>query len=374
MNKGIDTIKSVVLTPSEELANFCSPTNLKLSPQKLTFHRRIAKGSFGVVYLVTDQYGTKYAVKRSKKFGKKRSRELVNLGICNGARNVIKYYGSFYTLDPYGNCIQNCVLEYMPCNLRTCILLFKRKLSERMYNNDMVAKNVDTSYALTNDSLYSSDDYSTEDVINKFIEIARNVAIGINEIHQRGLIHRDLKPDNILIDTAINPNHIRICDLGSSKQFTRTFYVHDTGSDTSINNNNNGSGSKDAYPLNRKYSLANPFKTVSTPYICSRWYRAPELLFAFGCICAEILLLKPLFAPKQNHESIQVLKIIDILGTPNKNDSNKRMEVDVNTKAESCNSSNNPLENNIKENNRLRRLCEVTKLLLKWSPRERITH
>ncbi|UVC49794.1 hypothetical protein MACK_003908 [Theileria orientalis] len=280
----------------------------------------------------------------------------------------------------------------------------------------MASKNVDASFAMTNDSRYSNDDYSTEDVIDKFIEIARNVAIGINEIHQRGLIHRDLKPDNILIDKLINPNHIRICDLGSAKQFSRTFYVHDTGSDTSINNN--GSGSNDQYPLNRKYSLANPFKTVSTPYICSRWYRAPELLFAFGCICAEILLLKPLFAPKQNHESIQVLKIIDILGTPNKNeiddilmniprqeirtkvnelfkiykstnklnmimneaynrlishnlinlknDSNKRMEVDVNNNAENCNSSNIPLENNIKENHRLKRLCEVTKLLLKW--------
>lgn len=46
----------------------------------------------------------------------------------------------------------------------------------------------------------------------------------------------------------------------------------------------------------------------STPYVCSRWYRAPELLFgrtfynasvdnwSFGCMCAEMLLLRPLFA------------------------------------------------------------------------------
>uniref|UniRef100_A0A3B0NA61 Protein kinase domain-containing protein n=1 Tax=Theileria annulata TaxID=5874 RepID=A0A3B0NA61_THEAN len=51
----------------ETKKKFSSPTALAVSPPKLTFHRRIARGAFGVVYLVSDDTGTQFAVKRSKK-------------------------------------------------------------------------------------------------------------------------------------------------------------------------------------------------------------------------------------------------------------------------------------------------------------------
>lgn len=46
---------------------YSSPTKLPLAPSQLTFHRRIARGAFGSVYLATDQSGNKYAVKRTRK-------------------------------------------------------------------------------------------------------------------------------------------------------------------------------------------------------------------------------------------------------------------------------------------------------------------
>jgi serine/threonine protein kinase len=61
-------------------------------------------------------------------------------------------------------------------------------------------------------------------------------------------------------------------------------------------------------------------------YICSRYYRAPELLmqaadhgleidmWSAGCIIVELLTLEPIFPGDSSQE--QLIEIIKILGTP----------------------------------------------------------
>ncbi|AFZ80627.1 protein kinase domain-containing protein [Theileria equi strain WA] len=284
--------------------------------------------------------GNKFAVKRTRKFGKKRSRELVNLGICNGAKNIVRYFGSFYTIDPFGNCMQNSLFEHYQYNLRCFIrtkkaTLEKNKLVEDGHKEQIPgtrtksennAHNLNTEdhknvIEIPDDSIFQEDignqpqtcprkdtnsHISTtvrytfksnvtnvSNISDILIYVLRNVAIGINEMHSRGLVHRDLKPDNILIDNENNPKEVKICDFGSSKRIVRAGKYFDE-------------------PRN-----------FSTPYICSRWYRAPELLlgsisygssvdnWSFGCICAELLLLKPF------SDAHQLLTLMDILGTPN---------------------------------------------------------
>lgn len=80
-------------------------------------------------------------------------------------------------------------------------------------------------------------------------------------MHQLGICHRDLKPENILLKEG----EVKICDVGSSK-------IIDFGE-----------------------------KKMNTPYIVSRYYRAPELIlacnkydfsidiWATGCIIFELL-------------------------------------------------------------------------------------
>ena len=123
--------------------------------------------------------------------------------------------------------------------------------------------------------------------LEKIKQISKQILQGIDYIHKKNVIHRDLKPENILF---FQDENVKICDFGSSK------FIKD--------------------------------KKASTPYIVSRYYRAPELIlgktdydekidiFAAGCIIAELFTLIPLFPGKA--EGLQILEHISVLGNPGK--------------------------------------------------------
>jgi len=109
---------------------------------------------------------------------------------------------------------------------------------------------------------------------------------GMTYCHQHRVIHRDLKPGNLLIDKN---GALKIADFGLARAF--------------------------GVPL-RAYSH----------HVVTLWYRAPEILlgaqkystpvdmWSIGCIFAEMVLKKPLFPG--DSEIDQLYKIFMILGTP----------------------------------------------------------
>lgn len=123
----------------------------------------------------------------------------------------------------------------------------------------------------------------------------KQILQGMQFVHSQGICHRDLKPENIL---KTEEGVVKICDFGSAKFMS-----------------NNG---------------------LNTPYIVSRYYRAPELILgcsdysnkidiwgkffhnlislAIGCIFAEFMTLRPLFPGKS--EGSQLIEQIAILGLP----------------------------------------------------------
>ncbi|KAL1142391.1 hypothetical protein V6Z11_A11G094100 [Gossypium hirsutum] len=104
--------------------------------------------------------------------------------------------------------------------------------------------------------------------------------------HVVGVCHRDIKPQNLLVNP--HTHQLKICDFGSAKM------------------------------------LVPGEPNIS--YICSRYYRAPELIFgatvystaidmwSVGCVMAELLLGHPLFPGESGVD--QLVEIIKILGTP----------------------------------------------------------
>ncbi|URE07873.1 hypothetical protein MUK42_20168 [Musa troglodytarum] len=101
-----------------------------------------------------------------------------------------------------------------------------------------------------------------------------------------GVCHRDIKPQNLLVNP--HTHQLKICDFGSAKVLVK----------------------------------GEP----NISYICSRYYRAPELIFgateyttaidiwSAGCVLAELLLGQPLFPGESGVD--QLVQIIKVLGTP----------------------------------------------------------
>eukprot|EP00366_Plasmodium_knowlesi_P004559 XP_002262057.1 protein kinase, putative [Plasmodium knowlesi strain H] len=214
----------------------------------------IGKGTFGKVYYAIDLCTQEpVAIKRSPKWNKV-SREVDLLQKMQHSENIVNLKSIFYTTTEKGFRIQNIVFKYMTYSLGKYI---RFKKQERKENNQ--------------------------------------ICKGIKHLHEHNLAHRDLKPDNILIDTGSSPFKVEICDLGSAKKVEESI--------------------------------------ISIPYICSRWYRAPELLcgsmyyttdvdlWSLGCIIFELINLCPLFPGKFKKDDIseecsQIINLIEVLGSP----------------------------------------------------------
>ncbi|SBS92946.1 protein kinase, putative [Plasmodium malariae] len=187
--------------------------NSKNVQPKYKLEKLIGKGTFGKVYYAIDLSTQEaVAIKRSPKWRNKVSREVHLLRKMRYSTNIINIKSIFYTFTEKGFIIQNIVFKHMTYSLGKYIRLKKQEKRENKY-----------------DRIASFDLRS----------IIYQICIGVKHLHEHNFAHRDLKPDNILIDFDASNIKVEICDLGSAKKV-----------ETDI---------------------------ISIPYICSRWYRAPEL-------------------------------------------------------------------------------------------------
>ena len=55
--------------------------------------------------------------------------------------------------------------------------------------------------------------------------IAYQLIQRLRELHERGFVHRDLKPDNVLVGNQSNPHKIYLVDFGLSSSYKKKAVV-----------------------------------------------------------------------------------------------------------------------------------------------------
>uniref|UniRef100_A0A915Q044 Glycogen synthase kinase-3 n=1 Tax=Setaria digitata TaxID=48799 RepID=A0A915Q044_9BILA len=215
----------------------------------------IGNGSFGVVYLAkladTNELVAIKKVLQDKRF---KNRELQIMRKLEH-QNIVKLKYFFYSSgEKKDDLFLNLILEYIP---ETVYRVARHYSKQRQIIPALYIK------------LY-------------MYQLFRALAY----IHSLGVCHRDIKPQNLLLDpdSAV----LKLCDFGSAKHLVR----------------------------------GEP----NVSYICSRYYRAPELIFgatdyttsidvwSAGTVLAELLLGQPIFPGDSGVD--QLVEIIKVLGTP----------------------------------------------------------
>ena len=221
--------------------------------------RVCGNGSFGIVFQGKILHtGETIAIKKVYQDRRFRNREFSIMSLLDHP-NIVKVRHAFYTTgEKLDEIYLNLVMNYVPENLNRL-----------------------------NKSYFEKKEQIPLFLIKLYcFQIAR----ALNYIHNKKICHRDIKPQNILLDPQTN--RIYICDFGSAKLLKRD--------------------------------------ESNVSYICSRFYRAPELLlgneyyttsidiWSFGCVVAELFKGKPLLRTENKDE--QINKIMECLGGPKEED------------------------------------------------------
>ena len=219
--------------------------------------KRIGEGTFGTVYSARDRR-CKQRVTAVKQYLKRKYEDgipydfILETGLLSQCEhsNIVKMYELF--------CVQEnwyMVMEGMKCNLRQ---YYKTKCLTCI---------------------------QTRSIMKQFM-------FGLSYLHDLNIMHRDLKPHNILVNETVDHCVIKIADFG----------------------------------ISRVWSTGRTFTTDT----CTLWYRAPEMLlgmqkynksvdmWAAGCVYIELCMNTPYFTGNNQWETM--ISIFSILGTPSTRD------------------------------------------------------
>ena len=255
--------------------------------------RIIGNGSFGVVFeakvVETNEVVAIKKVLQDKRF-KNRELQIMRQLVNDAHTNIVALKHCFYSQVRFNR----IVVVLFLCCIFLCLDTYKSHFHflfchqgekpDELYLNLVLEYVPETVYSISRRHQKHNIPLPHLYVKLYLYQLSRALA----HIHSLGICHRDIKPQNLLV----NPKNqqLKLCDFGSAK------------------------------------ALVKGEPNVS--YICSRYYRAPELIFGStdyttaidiwseGCVGAELLLGQPLFPGDSGVD--QLVEIIKVLGTPTK--------------------------------------------------------
>lgn len=272
----------------------------------------LGQGAYGSVYKVFHKYEKKfYAIKKvfiTKDIVEDNYDIFREIQIYSELMNdqVVRYYGSWIDIDigsimEYNEQIKN-EYEYEKIDYICPILFIQMELC------DFTLKD----YLMT---------WAGYDSIDEKINILIQIIKGLEYIHSKNIIHRDIKPDNIfLITNNLNPElnkyQVKIGDFGLCKKYIR-FETNKKKKENTLNTLNKldkllieyDTDNLELYNITNNLSkLYSDFKSMDS-YVGTGIYRAPEIdskkydlkidIYSLGIIMFELFV-----NPKTESEKI----------------------------------------------------------------------
>lgn len=253
-----DIYKEIIFQDiQKETRTLSNSPNLFYITDKLEKFELIGKGTYGYVYrginkTTNQSIAIKYPAKNEKELSLSFAREIAMLTTLNKCENIVKLLG-FQKQRQEKNEMYCLVYEYADMDLKA---------------------------------------YIDTNRINKPREIIYQILKAISECHQHGIIHRDIKPQNILVFKKNNQLLVKLADFGYSR-------------------------------------IERPIPIEYTQEYGTLWYRPPEIMlgdikqteklevWSLACLFFEIINNQPLFPG--DSEVDQLFRIFRLLGTPNEN-------------------------------------------------------
>ncbi|KUJ19870.1 BcCMK3, calcium/calmodulin-dependent protein kinase [Mollisia scopiformis] len=191
----------------------------------------IGRGSFGAVHLAVDQYGTEYAV---KEFSKSRLRKRAQSNILrrpHGYRRPGHLAAGMGFNSPLHRHSASDIHDNEEAGNPLYLIKEEIAIMKKLNHPNLVSL-IEVLDDPEEDSLYmvlemckkgvvmkvglneQSDPYSIEQCRHWF----RDLILGIEYLHAQGVVHRDIKPDNLLLT---EDDVLKIVDFGVSEMFEK---------------------------------------------------------------------------------------------------------------------------------------------------------
>ena len=254
----------------------------------------IGQGGFAKVYhAISNEDGKAYAIKEikiklnykqfqlSKQTFESALNEIYFLSL-NQSYNIVKLHYAWMEFDNAKNNNRKPIIpcSYSPQDIFNSVITISKRI--RIYIQMELCSMTLSNYIETIRT-QGNDIYSKRKMLER-MEIAKEIAMGLQYIHDNGIIHRDIKPNNVFLDSSnINNRKIPIVKLGD---FGLATFNNDGKYKHKNNHKDNDNKYKNVYYHTKDIGTA---LYASPEQMKSNYYNQQSDIYSFGLLLYELL-------------------------------------------------------------------------------------